>query len=335
MESEPKVTIIVPVHNDEKNIIKLIDSFIHLNYKNYKALLIIDKNSKDHSEKIAESLAGQNKKIKVIKNNKKGSAANRNRGVLEADKNTQYFAFTDSDCYVEKNWLKNLVEAIEKSPKSIKCVGGINLTPKLDTGMAKLTGAIEQTILGGGNTAQTKIFKKQKKVSSIPNCNALYRKEVWENNKQDESLITGQDGEFNYRIKEQGGEFLINPKAIVWHHRPKTLKKYLIRMYKYGRATSKILFKQKDKSKFIKSRWYGFLPPLFFSSLILGTLLNWVSPIFGYLTKIAISIYFLAIIITTIQVVYIIKKPISIISPIIIVLQHLAYSFGLIKEIFN
>ena len=231
MKKDPKVTIIIPVNNDEKHIIQLISSINNLNYKNFKAIFVVDKNSTDNSEKILRTLTKKSKKIKVILNNKKGSAANRNKGVLEADKNTKHFAFTDSDCCVEKNWLNILVTTIEKTPKEIKCVGGINLIPSTDSKIAKLTGAIEQTRIGGGNTAQTKIFKKSTKVKSIPNCNALYEKELWIKNKQDESLITGQDGEFNYRLHQQGIQFLINPKAIVWHHRPQTLKKYLKRKF--------------------------------------------------------------------------------------------------------
>jgi glycosyltransferase involved in cell wall biosynthesis len=335
MKKDPKVSIIIPVYNAEKYIMQLIDSLLNLNYNNYKINLIIDKNSKDKSEKIARNFAKQDKKIKIILNNKNGSAANRNKGVLESDKDTKYFAFTDSDCYVHKNWLKILVDTIEKTTKNIQCVGGINLTPHSDNSIAKLTGKIEQTKLGGGNTAQTKIFRKLTRVNSIPNCNALYKKDIWANNKQDESLITGQDGEFNYRILKKGGRFLINPKAIVWHHRPSTLKKYLKRMYNYGKASSKILFKQNNKINFIKSRWYGFIPPLFFSGIILLLIISLLFDATKYIIYLGITPYIFAILLTSTQVIIKDKSLNSLLTPFILISQHISYSWGVIKELFR
>jgi cellulose synthase/poly-beta-1,6-N-acetylglucosamine synthase-like glycosyltransferase len=335
MKREPKVSIIIPAYNDEKHIINLFNSLLNLNYKNYKILMVVDKNSKDHSYKIAKTFENQSRKVKVIQNNKKGSAANRNRGFLESDKNTKYYAFTDSDCHVDKDWIKILVETIEHAPESVKCVGGINLTPRSDNKIGKLTGWIEQTLLGGGNSAQAKIFKKTTEVKSIPNCNAMYKREIWEENKQNESLIVGQDGEFNYRLRKKGVKFLVNPKSVVWHHRPSTIKKYLQRMYKYGKASAKILISQKDKSQFIKTRWYGFVTPLFFASIILLGLLSIIINIFSYLTFIIFLSYIIALLLTTIQVLAIAKKPIALLTPFVIFLQHVAYAWGVTTELFE
>ena len=335
MKKEPKVTIIIPAYNDEKYIINLFNSLLKLNYKNYKIIMVVDKDSQDYSYKIAKNFEKYSKKVKIIQNNRRGSAANRNRGFLESDKDTKYYAFTDSDCCVDKNWIKILVETIEKASESVKCAGGVNLTPRSDNRIAKLTGWIEQTLLGGGNSAQAKIFKKTTEVKSIPNCNAMYKREIWENNKQNESLITGQDGEFNYRLYKKGARFLVNPKAVVWHHRPNTLKKYLHRMYKYGKASAKILIAQKNKLKFIRTRWYGFVTPAFFVSIIIFGLLSIITNFFSYLTYIIFLIYVIALLLTTIQVLAISKRPIALLTPFVIFLQHASYALGVITELFE
>ena len=328
---EPKVSIIVPALNEEKNISKLISSLLKLNYKNYKIILVLDKNTIDKTKEIASKF--KNKKIKIIQSKKAGSAANRNLGYLESDKDTEYYAFTDSDCYVDKNWLKSLVNVIEKCKKEILGVGGINPVPKNDSPFAKLIGKIESTLLGGGNTAQTKISNKIREVISIPNCNAIYRKEVWQKYKQDETLIKGQDGEFNYRIYKDGGKFIVTPKAIVWHHRHNSLKEYLKRVYNYGIASSKILKKQKNKIEFILSRWYGFLPVIYFISLAILIILSLSNKIFLGILIAFIIPYIAAILLTTIYIIFVLKNIESLKTPFILISQHVAYSLGILKEV--
>jgi len=325
---EPKVSIIIPAYNEEKNIKLLLNSLINLDYKNYKILIVVDSKTNDNTFSMIEQF--QHEKIKLILNDKNGSAANRNKGFEESDKDTKYYAFTDGDCIVDKNWLKTLVQTMDHSPKNTICVGGINPIPNTDSEISKLFAEIEKTTLGAGGTAQTKILRKITEVNSIPNCNALYKREAWENNKQDESLIVGQDGEFNHRLHQNGGRFFINPNAIVLHHRPNTLKKQLIKFFRYGRASSKILKKQKNKIQFIKKRWYGFLPLLFFSFVAIFLILSIIDNLFSKLAMLGLSLYFLAITLTTIKVGMTFKKFSAIKSLWIIPLQHLSYTLGIL-----
>jgi cellulose synthase/poly-beta-1,6-N-acetylglucosamine synthase-like glycosyltransferase len=330
---EPKITIIVPAYNEEENIELLLDSLINLNYTNYEIIIVIDSKTNDNTSKKVKQFSLSHDKIKLIQNTENGSAANRNKGFEESEKDTNYYAFTDGDCIVDKNWLKILVNTMEHSPENTICVGGINPIPKTDSKISKLFAEIEKTILGAGGTAQTKILKQITEVNSIPNCNALYKKRAWENNKQDESLIVGQDGEFNHRLHEKGGKFFINPNAIVLHHRPDSLKKQLKKMFRYGEASSKILKKQKNKIQFIKKRWYGFLPLIYYILLLSSLILSLINKLFLIIFWLGICIYLLAIIFTTIQIWISFKKIDALKSIWIIPLQHLSYTWGVIREL--
>jgi len=331
MGKEPKVTIIVPALDEEKNIVKLLNSIFNLDYSNYKIIVIVDPATTDNTLQILKEI--KNNKLAVYLNTEKGSAAHRNLGYKKSDKDTEYYAFTDSDCIVDKNWLKTLVRTIEKSPSSVTCVGGVNLVPKTDSKKSKLFTKIEQTLMGAGGTAQTKVFKKITEVNSIPNCNALYRKEVWENYLQDERFIKGQDGEFNIRIHNEGGKFLINPKAIVWHKRMSKLRKQLKRYFWYGEATAKIIKKHQWDSRILKKRWYGLLPPIYFLGMILLLLLSIFSQkIFG-IFLVGLICYLVVLILTTLQVLFSLKKAEAFNSFWIIPLQHLYYAYGIIKEL--
>jgi len=327
----PIVSIIIPVKNEDKYIIECLNSIFNLDYpgNNYEVLVVADGDAKKEVFTVLESYK---RKVRPLKSKKTGSAANRNLGVKSASKKSKYFAFTDADCIVDKNWLKNLVERIEKAPKEIGCVGGVNLVPKSDSDFAKIIGAMEQTLFAGGGSAQSSIQKKEKFVVSIPNCNAIYRKELWSKNKQDESLIVGQDGEFNYRLWRKGVKFVIVPNAIVWHHRTKTPRGFIRRMYKYGEATARI-FKKHKELKFLSIRWYGLLPVFALILFIAFGVLSFYSRKSLCILSYLFGLYLLLDLLTSASVLYRTKKAYSLISFFLIPLQHLFYAIGFFKGI--
>src|SRR3989344_5053584 len=61
----PKVSILIPAYNEEKNISKTIESVLKLNYpKNKIEIIVIDDSSTDKTAQIAEKF----KNVKVIYN---------------------------------------------------------------------------------------------------------------------------------------------------------------------------------------------------------------------------------------------------------------------------
>ncbi|MCX6707255.1 MAG: glycosyltransferase, partial [Candidatus Woesearchaeota archaeon] len=235
----PFVSVITPAKAEKDYIADCVDSLLGLDYpkESYEIIIVLDKNATDDVRNILKAYC---KKIKVLQSGKAGSAANRNLGVSKAASNAKYYAFTDADCIVDRKWLSTLVSRIENEEKGhADVVGGVTLVPDSDNKFAKTIGAMEQTLLGGGGSAQSSVMKKERKVVSLPNCNAMYRKKLWKDNKQDENLIIGQDGEFNYRLWRKGANFLAIPDAKVQHHRTRTLCGFVRRMFKYGEATAK------------------------------------------------------------------------------------------------
>jgi len=249
-----------------------------------------------------------------------------NFAVTKANKKAKYFAFTDADCVVDSNWIDIIVRRLESLPKNVGCVGGVNLVPPSDSDMAHLIGSVESTLLGGGRSAQSTVAQKEKEVPSIPNCNAVYRKELWKN-KQDETLIVGQDGEFNYRLKEKGNKFIIIPNAIVFHHRSGSIKGHIRRMFKYGQATRRIAKKHKG---ILKTRWYSLGPVgLVLGVIVLGLLGFW-NVLFWKILQYALGFYLLLVLLTTIQVTINRKTILGLLTPAILIAQHLAYGIGFI-----
>lgn len=100
------VNVIVPVYNAEKFLNKSIGSVINQSYKNIKLILVND-GSTDNSEKICHKYALSDKRIKVISQKNKGSAAARNTGIRHAT--GDFVFFLDADDFIEKKAIEILV----------------------------------------------------------------------------------------------------------------------------------------------------------------------------------------------------------------------------------
>ena len=329
---KPFISIITPAKAEKDYIADCVDSLLGLDYpkQSYEILIILDRNV---TEDVKNILKAYGKKIKIFQSRKAGSAANRNLGVSKASSKARYYAFTDADCVVDRKWLSALVSRIEKNNgDDADVVGGVNLVPGSDNNFAKTIGAMEQTLLGGGGSAQSSVMKNERKVVSLPNCNAMYRKKLWKENRQDEKLITGQDGEFNYRLRRKGAKFLAIPDAKVWHHRTRTLWGFVKRMFRYGEATARI-FRKHEELEFLRMRWYGLLPVSALLVFIIILIASFYSANALHILYISISIYLLADIITAISVIARTGMIYSIISILLIPLQHLLYAVGFLKGI--
>lgn len=97
------VTIITPCYNGEKYIAETIESVQAQTYKDWE-MLIVDDGSTDNSAKIVCKYAENDSRIRLFKQENRGSAAARNNGIRRAD--GQYIALLDADDI----WLPQFLE---------------------------------------------------------------------------------------------------------------------------------------------------------------------------------------------------------------------------------
>ena len=106
------LSIILPVYNVEKKKKKCIRSIECQDIeKNEYELIAVDDGSTDNSMHIVKVLASEFDNLRFIQQNNKGASAARNLGLKYAK--GKYVWFIDSDDYIEKNVLKNLIFKIK------------------------------------------------------------------------------------------------------------------------------------------------------------------------------------------------------------------------------
>lgn len=110
------VTVVIPVYNVENYISKCLDSIISQTYKNLE-IIVVNDGTKDGSLKICEEFAKKDARIRVITQENGGLSAARNTGIKNAT--GKYICFVDSDDYVDKDYVYQMLKAINKEDADI------------------------------------------------------------------------------------------------------------------------------------------------------------------------------------------------------------------------
>ena len=127
MKREPLVSIIVPIYNVEKYIVKGIESLCNQDYENIE-IILVDDGSPDRSPELIDNLAEKDNRIKVIHKINGGVSSARNVGISQS--NGDYIMFVDGDDWVEPSYVSFFVNMIVKSNLEI----GMNYNYYYDSG---------------------------------------------------------------------------------------------------------------------------------------------------------------------------------------------------------
>lgn len=104
---KPTISVIVPVYNAERFVVKCIESVQAQTYTNWQ-MILVDDGSKDKSLEVCQKYANLDNRISVIHQENAGAGAARNTGLAKAV--GEYVVFIDSDDYVDKDYFTLLAK---------------------------------------------------------------------------------------------------------------------------------------------------------------------------------------------------------------------------------
>lgn len=117
---EPVLSVIIPVYNREKFVERCVKSVAASSLKNIE-IILIDDGSIDDSSALCDKMAKEDSRISVIHQQNAGVSVARNRGLEKAQ--GKYFAFVDSDDYIEPDMYEKMVTAMEEKDVDMVCCG--------------------------------------------------------------------------------------------------------------------------------------------------------------------------------------------------------------------
>ena len=107
MNSNPKISVIVPVYKVEKYLDKCVESIVNQTYKNLE-IILVDDGSPDNCPAMCDEWAEKDERIRVIHKENGGLADARNAGMDIAT--GDYIGFVDSDDWIEPNMYEVLLK---------------------------------------------------------------------------------------------------------------------------------------------------------------------------------------------------------------------------------
>ena len=167
----PKVSVIVPVYNAEKFLVRCLDSILGQSLRDIE-VICVDDGSPDGSIDILNRYAEQDCRVKVIRQRNKKQGGARNTGLDAAS--GEYIGFVDSDDYIDADFYEKLYATASRTGADVVCCGLVKHRPRYDKYEARYESEI------------TAVGLKDK--FALCNCptqfypvNKLYRRDMIEN----------------------------------------------------------------------------------------------------------------------------------------------------------
>lgn len=167
-KEQPLISVIVPVYNVEKYLKKCVDSITSQTYKNLE-ILLVDDGSTDSSGQICNEFEKNDARIKVIHKKNGGLSDARNAGLDRAK--GQYYAFIDSDDYIQDNTIEIMLNAIKKNKSEIAVCNMIRFLEEGET--LQFYCPTDHEVLYQGN-------QRYKTLNQPSVCNKLFEAKLFE-----------------------------------------------------------------------------------------------------------------------------------------------------------
>lgn len=210
MESNPILSIIVPVYNVEKYINRCIDSILNQQFSDFE-LILVDDGSPDNCGQICDDYAKKDSRIRVIHKENGGLGSARNVGIELSRGN--YIGFVDSDDWISTDMYAFLIQiALEHkadivSGSYILTKGSSEHLPKRYTtktfeGIDKLRFYLE---LG-----------MKYRISDYPVWNKIYKKDLFKDIRFPERQLF-EDMATNFMLINKANKYVTSDKPVYFY----------------------------------------------------------------------------------------------------------------------
>lgn len=188
---EPLISVIIPAYNIENYIERCLKSVCNQAYSNLE-IIVVDDGSKDQTGKIVDKMAGLDKRIVAIHKENAGVSAARNTGLEIAQ--GDYVGFVDGDDIIEEDMYELLVNNALKYDADISHCGYQMVFPNrvdyyYNTGEVR----VQDNYQGVYD-----LIKADKVEPGL--CNKIFRKELIDSKRLDETIKINEDLLFNYLL---------------------------------------------------------------------------------------------------------------------------------------
>lgn len=251
----PKVTLVVPAHNEELVIQDTVQAILHLNYPNdrYELLVYADNCNDGTANKVRELMARkeyQERDFRVIERTGTGGKAGVLNDALKVATG-EYLGVYDADAAPETNALYFLIKKVLENPKRYAAAFGRNKTRNYQQNF--LTRCINLEIVNTQRIQHTGLWQLFK-IGRIPGTNFIINKEIvqslggWNN-----GALT-EDTAISFSLMREGKLIALAHQAEAFQQEPETLFAYYNQRKRWARGNYEVIM-ENLKHLFDRTPW--------------------------------------------------------------------------------
>ena len=209
MNSNPKVSVILPTYNVEKFLQQCLDSIAAQTYKNLEVIIIID-GATDKSYEIAKRFCAQDDRFNVYWQENAGSGPARNNGLNHAT--GEFIIFIDPDDWCLPDYVENMLRLQSDGDYDIVTTSETTLYFSKDGKIKKtLSPHFEEASYVGCQQLHEKYISLfQNGNIHAPHCKIYKAKIIKDNKVRFPDLRRSQDIVFNYRYYDHAQSIRIS-----------------------------------------------------------------------------------------------------------------------------
>lgn len=272
----PKVTVLVPAHNEERVIGNTVDAIMRSIYpKDKLEVIVINDSSTDRTGEVLKEKAKRYPNLKILEIKPplgaKGKANALNQGLKLAS--GEFIVVYDADNTPERRAIINLVRYIINDPNLGAVVGKFRTRNR------------DRSILTRFINIETLSFQWLVQASrnylwglaTIPGTNFIIRRELLENIGGWEINSLTEDTELTIRIYQSGYRILWIPHAVTWEQEPEKLGIWFKQRTRWARGNLAVIFTYlknffslRDKKIMFDILYFAYIYLLAFSGIVIS-----------------------------------------------------------------
>lgn len=231
----PKVCVVIPAYNEEKVILKTIESVRASNYPDLE-IVVIDDGSTDNTFSVVRS-AYNDREVKVFKVANGGKASALNTGIAKAE--SEIVVAIDADTVLDRNAIARLVRHFEDD--RIGAVAGKAVVGNETSIIAKFQSLEYIT----SQNLDRRAFELFNAISVVPGAIGAWRRSALLSVGGFREDTLAEDADATVSLERNGYRVLYEPDAVAFTEAPETIRAFLKQRFRWMFGTLQMAFKHR------------------------------------------------------------------------------------------
>jgi cellulose synthase/poly-beta-1,6-N-acetylglucosamine synthase-like glycosyltransferase/peptidoglycan/xylan/chitin deacetylase (PgdA/CDA1 family)/spore germination protein YaaH len=276
----PFVSVIVPARNEEKVIVRTINSLLQSSYPHFDVIVVDDGSTDGTAAEVREAF-GQEARVRLFVQENQGKAEALNFGIRQS--NSDIIIALDADTIFEPSTMRKLVRHFEEEE-----VGAVAGNTKVGNRINLLTRWQALEYITSQNLDR-RAFDALNCITVVPGAVGAWRRALILQAGGFTGDTLAEDTDLTISIRRLGYDIVYEDEAIALTEAPDTLRGFLKQRFRWTYGTLQSVWKHRDT---LLCRKYGSLGFIALPNILIFQLLfPLISPLMDFLMVMAVAIY--------------------------------------------